>query len=404
MFGALGEVSARDSAYSSLIQVIRSKTKHGFVGNYAAAGAKSQDRSEEIIGAKVLLELYKQYNEPWIVKLLFDDLLDWLNWAHAQRTLPPLNLITHGSDNITGVDGLRMPDGAMCQIQGGRYEQADNGVVYDCPGSDPVTGLPDGPGCASIFDTATCKLTSYNIGQTSMVMNELESLATLADAISRDEGPALRARASFLRNQTQQHLWDEDIGVFVSRFASGRCPENLTLCENEYGFDRRISPTNIWPMLVGGATEAQAARMMTAWLQNASRFCITPEGDFKGNDPDACYWGLPSISANDPAFPPLGYWRGFVWAPWAQLTYWALSNEAYDNVPVVAQTRKAVAKQMTAMMMDIWKRHRHICENYSPHKYNHANFNDGDCTGTWFYHWGGLAGLLSLLEAQRDDG
>ena len=37
----------------------------GFVPNYSAAGAKSQDRSEEIIGSKVLLEIYKQYNEDW---------------------------------------------------------------------------------------------------------------------------------------------------------------------------------------------------------------------------------------------------------------------------------------------------------------------------------------------------
>ena len=36
-------------------QVIRSKTKNGFVPNYAAAGAKSQDRSEELIGSKVVL-------------------------------------------------------------------------------------------------------------------------------------------------------------------------------------------------------------------------------------------------------------------------------------------------------------------------------------------------------------
>eukprot|EP01047_Picozoa_sp_COSAG01_P060954 COSAG01_NODE_7542_length_3158_cov_2.027460_2_plen_47_part_00 len=36
MFGALGEATARDAAYSSLIQVIRSKTKNGFIPNYAA--------------------------------------------------------------------------------------------------------------------------------------------------------------------------------------------------------------------------------------------------------------------------------------------------------------------------------------------------------------------------------
>lgn len=53
----------------------------------------------------------------------------------------------------------------------------------------------------------------------------------------------------------------------------------------------------------------------------ACRFCISPNGDMAGNNPNTCYWGLPSIAADDPAFPPLGYWRGFVWAPWAQLTW-----------------------------------------------------------------------------------
>ena len=43
---------------------------------------------------------------------------------------------------------------------------------------------------------------------------------------------------------------------------------------------------------------------------NSSRFCLSPSGDFAGNTDD-CYWGLPSISADDPAFPQLGYWRGY---------------------------------------------------------------------------------------------
>jgi hypothetical protein len=99
------------------------------------------------------------------------------------------------------------------------------------------------------------------------------------------------------------------------------------------------------------------------------------------------------------AFPPLGYWRGFVWAPWAQLTYWALEHPSYRHLPLVVQTRKAVAKQMTAMMMATWDSKRHICENFSPHQVN--EMLPGDCTGTWWYHWGGLAGLLSLLEQRQ---
>ena len=33
----------------------------------------------------------------------------------------------------------------------------------------------------------------------------------------------------------------------------------------------------------------------------------------------------------DPAYPPLGYWRGYVWSPIAQLTHWSL--QIYDHVP-----------------------------------------------------------------------
>ena len=40
----------------------------------------------------------------------------------------------------------------------------------------------------------------------------------------------------------------------------------------------------------------------------------------KGNA-DSCYWGLPSIQASDPAYPPLGYWRGYVWGPMIQLVH-----------------------------------------------------------------------------------
>ena len=148
--------------------------------------------------------------------------------------------------------------------------------------------------------------------------------------------------------------------------------------------------------------------MIEQWLFNKDRFCIAQEGDFSGLN-DTCYWGLPSIQASDPAFPPLGYWRGYVWGPMAQLTYllrttsvdisslslsvsrslflpsllpllllplslsvsvsasvhffachictgrsryWGLKN--YDHVPSVRKGRKALVKQMGSLMMSQW--------------------------------------------------
>ena len=76
-----------------------------------------------------------------------------------------------------------------------------------------------------------------------------------------------------------------------------------------------------------------------------------------------------------------------------QLTYWALAAPAYQDLPVVNQARKALAKQATAMLSNQWRLHRHVCENFNPHR------DGADCTGDKFYHWGGLAGFVSILEA-----
>ena len=100
---------------------------------------------------------------------------------------------------------------------------------------------------------------------------------------------------------------------------------------------------------------------------------------------------MPSISADDPAFPALGYWRGYVWGPMAQLTYWSL--EQYAHVPQVAAAKAALARQHLAMFMEQWRLNRNVCENFSPQR------GAAQCTGTPFYSWGALSALLALQEA-----
>ena len=69
--------------------MVRSKTSQGFIANFAAAGQKSLDRTEPMIGAKVLLELYRKFNDKWIVDLLLNDLIDWHDWFATYRILQP---------------------------------------------------------------------------------------------------------------------------------------------------------------------------------------------------------------------------------------------------------------------------------------------------------------------------
>eukprot|EP00440_Ansanella_granifera_P056074 gb/GFBE01060778.1/.p1 GENE.gb/GFBE01060778.1/~~gb/GFBE01060778.1/.p1 ORF type:complete len:828 (+),score=155.91 gb/GFBE01060778.1/:1-2484(+) len=352
--------TGKDIAYSNLIQVIRSRTAKGFVPNYAAAGRKSVDRTEPPIGAKVLLEMYDKYGDLWLVDLLYDDLLEWNNWFLRERILQPLGLIALGSDYISNYS-----DFSANAMQGARFESGlDNSPMYD----------------GDFFDNSTHLMQLYDVGMSSMFVQEAVCLAALARLLGRSGAEQLEARAASMRKLIATHLWDEAGGIFTNKFANG-------------SFYRKISPTSFYAMLAGAATDKQAEDMVQNWLMSPEHFCIAPNGDFAGNK-DTCYWGLPSIQAADPTFPPLGYWRGYVWGPMAQLTFWSL--QYYDHVPAVRQGRKALCKQMNSLMLWQWRKNRHICENYSPHRT--ADDHSGDCSGTKFYHWGALTGMISLIE------
>ena len=236
----------------------------------------------------------------------------------------------------------------------------------------------------------------YDVGMASMLAMELQSLANLSLTAFTPPRTAQHAKIMTqlkgLQKLISEHHWNEEIGIFANKFSAeytGQCNasgivtgsncSSVDCCKD--GWYNRISPTSFYPMQSGIATDAQATTMVEKWLTPKDRFCIAPEGDSAGNDA-GCHWGLPSISASDPAFPPLGYWRGFVWGPQAQLTYWALQQ--YPHVPAVAKGRKALAKQMTAMGMNQWHLHHHVCENYNP---GFTTMNKGsDCTGDHFYH------------------
>ena len=106
-------------AYSNLFQVVKTKTAAGFVPNFSAGGASSQDRTEPPVGAKVVLELFKKYGDKWMVEVVFDDLLDWNSWFLANRVLKPAGLIALGSFNTEAA--------AQGQGQGGSNNMQDVG-------------------------------------------------------------------------------------------------------------------------------------------------------------------------------------------------------------------------------------------------------------------------------------
>jgi putative isomerase len=207
---------------------------------------------------------------------------------------------------------------------------------------------------------------------------EAQALATLALAVNRTaDAASLTSRAAAMRTRIASSLWDDVRGTFANRVLLN---DSLST---------HVSPTSFYALNARAATDDQAARMAEEWAFNQSRFCLSrswPDGVR-----DDCFWGLPSISADDPAYPPLGYWRGFVWGPMHMLTYWSLRE--YNHVQAVSDARAQLAKQAGATGVTQWRLNRHVCENFSPWR------NATECTGSFFYHWGALAPMLTLMEA-----
>jgi len=130
-------------------------------------------------------------------------------------------------------------------------------------------------------------------------------------------------------------------------------------------------------------------------MLSPDHFCIDIGGGWpnKTTNKDTCFWGMPSIEAGDRSYMrPITYiyWRGYVWAPMIQFTWWGMMK--YTHVPLVSTARKAMVNQMSTMALETWRNYRHVCENYSPYK------NTTECTGGTFYSWGALIGYVALSE------
>eukprot|EP00927_Polykrikos_kofoidii_P055109 TRINITY_DN4941_c0_g1_i1.p1 TRINITY_DN4941_c0_g1~~TRINITY_DN4941_c0_g1_i1.p1 ORF type:complete len:926 (+),score=102.55 TRINITY_DN4941_c0_g1_i1:35-2812(+) len=368
----LAASTSKEVAYSNVIQSFKAKTAEGYLPNCAGGGYRDQDRTEPLVGARVVLDLFRKFNDKWLVELVFDDMLDWVEWTQRSRTDVSMGLYTLRSFN----ERTGKPGG----MQEARYESGlDNSPMYDCKGDQQ-------DGC-EYWNKATGTMELFDVGMSSMAASELFALAELAEAIGRTaEADGLRARGETFGIAIRSRLWDERMGTYAN------------LVRYNQSLSKRISPTSFYPFLLGTSglsDDTRALAMVNGWLTNETRFCI-------GNRSDRCFWGLPSIAADDASFPALGYWRGFVWGPMAQLTWWSLQE--FDHLPSVRAARKALAAQMSEMFVNMWRLHRHVCENYLPHK--NGTEVDGKvwpntCTGTTFYHWGALAGLIQLEESGK---
>lgn len=239
----LAAESDKKLAYANLIAVTKGRGQLGNIPGIHFPNVISNDRSKPFVGATVLLQHYKRFQDLWIVKLLFEDLLHWNLWAYERRIEGPMGLIGLGSEDVRVSDGHQHTRIAAVWESG-----LDNSPMYD----------------GVYWDPSDSKLRIYDVGQTSYYLAECQALEELAILLGKT------VIAKDIRHRRQQmeallpFLWDEERRIFANKDSRN----NVTT--------KSLSPTSLYPMMSGAATIPQAISMVNRWLTSMDGFCVRP--------------------------------------------------------------------------------------------------------------------------------
>ncbi|MEM7659444.1 MAG: trehalase family glycosidase [Bacteroidota bacterium] len=336
-------IESKELAYNEVYQLTRIINEIGFVPNYAGPnGEYSRDRSQPPVGGMMVREIYRLHPQPQFLANTFDQLLTWNRWWAENRDVD--GYLVWGSNPY--------PD-----IQHQRQETQNNhqAAAYE-------SGLDNSPMFEEVpFDSVNHVMLQADAGLMGLYIADCEALAEMAEILNRvEEAEELRVRAETYRTSLQR-LWNEETGLFL----------NKRLDTEEW--NPSISPTNFYPLLGKAASPQQAKRMVQEHLMNPEEF-----------------WGeyvLPSISRNDPGYTAQDYWQGSIWAPMNFLVYLGLRK--YD----FPEEQRALADKSMALLVKNWEAKGLVLENY----HAETGFYPG-YRSEFFYHWGALLGMMSLIE------
>ncbi len=344
----MASVENKELAYANAIAITEEVTETGFIPNFAMpSGFKSRDRSQPPVGALTVQAICDRVVETALAERLFDTLLTWNRWWPAHRDQD--GYLCWGSDPYEPVTGCS-------------YETLPINTRF---ASALESGLDNSPMYQDMpYDAKAHRMQLADVGLMSLYIADCRALADLAKRIGRNEVVAELNERGDRYAAKLKTLWCEKTGLFLNK--------RLDTGELQH----RLSPTHFYPLLAGVPTPAQAERMINEHFFNPAEFW----GE----------WILPSIARNDPAYPEQNYWRGRIWAPMNFLVYLGLCN--YD----LPKARQALVEKSAALLLKEWREHGHVHENYCAETGNGCGKDNSDA----FYHWGGLLGLISVLEQE----
>lgn len=336
----------KDLAYANAIAMTKDITAKGFIPNVSQPGHKSEDRSEPQVGAIVVREIYKKYQEKWFLHEVYNELLSWNRWRAANRDID--GYLVHGTDPYDYGNNKSRSATQSGKMKAAKWESGmDNSPMWD----------------GAVFDSINHRMLLADVGLMSLYIADCRSLAEIAVVLGKTADAKELTQRGTKYAKKLATMWDDQFGLYLNRdLVTGK-------------FSYRLSPTLFYPLLAKVATQGQATRMMKEHFYNPNEF-----------------WGeyiMPSIARNDTGYKDNHYWRGRIWAPLNFLVYLGMRN--YD----LPDAKKDMVEKSKNLLLKTWISERHVCENY------HAENGRGGEADTWsdaFYHWGALLGFTDIID------
>lgn len=341
----MASIDNKELAYANAVEMLQEKSPAGFVPNVSQGnGRKSNDRSQPPVGGITIWQLYEKYQEKWLLEATFDDLLIWNRWWEKNRDYK--GLLCWGSDWYD--------DPWKDKARGNRLAAAlesglDNAPMYD--------DIP--------YNSDTHLLELWDVGLNGLYIADCKVLVKIAEILGRTKvANELKIRAKKYEKHLNQ-LWDKQSGIYLNQRTD-------TMEKSD-----KLAPTSFYPMIGKAASKKQVRRMIKEHFYNSDEFW----GE----------WIMPSCARNDSLYHNQNYWQGRIWAPLNYLVYLGLREYS------LPQARKDLADKSKNLILKEWLEHRHVHENYNADTGEGCDSRRSDR----FYHWGGLLGVIVLMEAGR---
>lgn len=216
------------------------------------------------------------------------------------------------------------------------------------------------------FDKERSILKLWDVSLNGLYVMDCKALADIAEILGKnDDATKLRSRADIYASNLNDRLWDAEAGFFKNKnWETGSFPDFTAI-------------NGFLALLTGKLEEKQVDRLIQDHLMNKDEFKTT--------------FIIPTVPKSNPVFKEDRYWDGRVWPPVNFLVYLGLNQYEY---PAAREAKNFLVKNSRELLLQDWQRYHYVRENYDPFTGTGTEKNQS----ARFYHWGGLLGMMSLIE------